>query len=535
MVFLGLIAITFAATAQIVKAHDKTTAELQESELCYRTLFNQLPHPAVLIDPELMRPTAFNDKTSELLGYSGEELRRAHISEFEVRKTSDGVGAQIEKMLMAGAEEFETLMQTKRGEILNVVVGVRRIELDHRPILHCIFRDITAIKQAEEEKTKLEEDLKRSQKLETIGTLTSGVAHEFNNILTPIMGYADMARRRVSSSNPISAMLGHIVQATRRATELVDQILLFSRKTEKNPKPLFIQTLVNEAVKLLRPTIPTTIEIQKQIDTSCDAVLVDASQIHQVIVNLCVNSWHAMEENNGTLTIELKQVEVNATVDESHPNLSLGQYVRLSVTDTGSGMDEATLERIFEPFFTTKAVNKGTGMGLSVVHGIVKDHDGEILVSSELGKGSSFHVYLPAVKLQHTANAEEPKPIEGGQESLLIVDVEKAIVSLVAEMLDELGYEIDVHSSSSEALEAFRQQPNDFDLVISDLTMPGMTGLELSLQLQEIRSGTPVMIMTGYGDKLTDDTQKRYYINKVIGKPVEIRDMASAIREVLDQ
>jgi len=398
-----------------------------------------------------------------------------------------------------------------------------------------VARDITERKRAEAEKAKLEEQLRRSQKLETIGTLAGGIAHDFNNILVPIMGYADMAISSLPPSEPLVDDLKQILTAATRAKELVEQILVFSRQLEMERKPLNLQLIVKEALKLLRPAIPTTVEIRQRIDNSCEKILADAAQMHQVIVNLCTNAYQAMGEKGGLLTIELKQVSVDAATAKFHPNLHEADYVRLTVSDTGVGMNKAILDRIFEPFFTTKAVNKGTGMGLAVVHGIVRSHHGDILVYSEPGKGTTFHVYLPIVKTEVTTDKKEAPAIPQGRESILVVDDEEVVINVMKKMLERIGYRVEVCSSSIEALKVFRQQPQQYDLVLSDLTMPNMTGLELSAQIQKIRPDLPILIMTGYGEEVTDSIQKQLGIYRVIGKPITLNELAVVIRKVLDK
>lgn len=395
--------------------------------------------------------------------------------------------------------------------------------------------DITERKHAEEEKNKLEEQLRRSQKLETIGTLAGGIAHDFNNILTPIMGYTEMAMLDLPSNGPLREDLEQILKGAIRAKDLVEQILLFSRKIEKERQPLSLHVIVKEALKLLRPSIPAMVEIRHRIDTACEKILADASQMHQVIVNLCTNAWQAMAAKGGVLTIELKQVEVDAATAKLHLNLHEAEYVRLSVIDTGSGMDDKTLDRIFEPFFSTKAVDKGTGMGLAVVHGIVRSHHGDILVYSEQGKGTTFQVYLPTAQAGGRAAEKKPGALARGRESILVADDDDTVAKVVQRMLKHLGYDVDVRNSGLEALKAVRQQPDKYDLVISDLTMPNLTGLELSEQLRKVRSELSIIIMTGYGDILTKTTQETYGIKNVIGKPVVMHELASAIRVVLDK
>ncbi len=408
--------------------------------------------------------------------------------------------------------------KTKNGRIFGVVV---------------VINDVTKNVQAEEEKEKLEVQLRRAQKLETIGTLAGGIAHDFNNILAPIMGFTELALLKVEDGAPIARDLNQILKGAHRAKELVEQILLFSKQSEKERRPIILQPLVDEALKLLRPSIPSTIEIRKNISASCGKVRADATQIHQVVVNLCTNASQAMPEG-GILTILLEQTFVDKAMARLHPNLIEGDYVRLSIKDTGSGMDEATLERIFEPFFTTKAVNKGTGLGLSVVHGIVRNHRGEILVYSEPGKGSVFHIYLPALDIEDEVVTPSSKIIPGGNESVMIVDDEPVIAEMVKTMLENFGYKADIFKTGVEAVEVFEQQPQKYDLLITDLTMPQMTGLDLADRLHEDNPELPVIIMTGFGDSLTTPTQKRYGIKQVIGKPVVVKELALAVRNVLD-
>lgn len=388
--------------------------------------------------------------------------------------------------------------------------------------------------QAEEEKARLEEQLRRSQKLETIGTLAGGIAHDFNNILAPILGYADMALLNLQPDNPMYDYLRQILKSAFRAKELVEQILLFAKQSEKERHPLALQPLINESLKLLRPTIPATIEIRHHIDPKCEKVLADPSQIHQAIVNLCTNAFHAMQISGGTLTINLNQITIDEASSLHHANLPVGKYARLSVIDTGHGMDKSTLNRIFEPFFTTKSVDKGTGLGLSVVHGIVQSHGGNVEVESELERGSKFHVYLPIAKDATLKNSTSTQSVVGGKESILIVDDDDAVATIVAKMLKTLGYVVEFRTSSEAALQAFRSEPNKYDLLISDLTMPDMTGLDLAQQVLQVQPGLPVMIMTGYGDNLTENTRKKFGIKQVLGKPIMMSDLASAVREILD-
>ena len=397
-----------------------------------------------------------------------------------------------------------------------------------------VVNDVTDSVHAEEENAKLEKQLRHAQKLETIGTLAGGIAHDFNNILAPILGFTELALLKAGNDEGLTRDLNQVLKGTRRAKELVEQILLFSKQSEKERKSIALQSLIREALKLLRPSIPTTIEIKQEINPSCPPVLADATQIHQVIVNLCTNAWQAME-NGGELTIKLDQVKVDNETAKLHPNLYPGFYAKLSVADTGIGMNEETIDRIFEPFFTTKSIDKGTGLGLSVVHGIVRNHHGDIFVYSEPGKGSIFHIYLPVVENEQQDRQDIEEELPGGTERVMIVDDEPAVAEMVKNMLENFGYQADIFKSGSEAVETFKRNPNNYDLVISDLTMPHLTGLDLADRLRKEQKNLPIIIMTGFGDTLTKPTLEHYGVGHVINKPISVKELLPAVRKVLDE
>ena len=456
----------------------------------------------------------FGDPTRGLRGYRNDDL---HVLE---QNTS--LHVPYDPIRLADGKEIilDTLkvpLHNQKNEIW-AVLGVGR--------------DETARRHAEEGKAKLEEHLRRSQRLETIGTLAGGIAHEFNNILTPIMGYADMAFNGTVATDPVREDINHILHAARRARDLVEQILIFSREIEKERKPVSLHLIIREALQLLRPVLPVNIDIQQHIDESGGQVLADASQMHQVIINLCINGFHAMEEKGGTLTVALKQVTVDSAMAKACPNLSEGAYACLTVRDTGTGMTETTRDRIFEPFFTTKGIGKGTGLGLSVVHGIVKSHQGEIVVQSEFGKGSEFQVYLP-IAPANIAAGEKVFEIEQGSETILLVDDDEQVVHVLSRMLERLGYRVNAFSSSLAALEAFRRQPGAYDLVISDVIMPAMTGLDLCEQLRGIHQAIPIIFMTGYGDNIPSAKQAQNAVQFIMVKPITLHELASTIRMAL--
>jgi PAS domain S-box-containing protein len=527
-------------TAKTIAAHigfaierKRVEEAMRESEERYRQLVENSPIGIYRTTPD-GRILASNPALVEMLGFSSfEELATCNL---EQTPNSSFSRRAFKELLEREGRIIGLEAEWRKSD--GTTIFVRENTLVVRDTAGTVVaydgtvEDITPRKQAEAEKAQLEEQLRRSQKLETIGTLAGGIAHDFNNILTPIMGYAEMALFKLKDTEPLYRDLQQVLKAARRAKDLVEQILLFAKQREKEQEPLYLQPLVQEALKLLRPSIPATIEISQRIDASCEKVRADATQIHQVIVNLCTNAWQAMEEKGGTLTIELKPVAIAAG---RHPNLTAGEYIRLSVIDSGTGMDKQTLDRIFDPFFTTKAVDKGTGLGLSVVHGIVHSHRGDIQVESEPGKGSVFHVYLPVYESIDQKTGTESKTISGGEESILVVDDDENVAVLIKAMLDSLGYKVEIYHGSLDALKVFRRQPEKYDLLLSDFTMPDMTGLDLAKQVQITRPGFPVMIMTGYGDSLNADTLRSYGIKQVVGKPLAMRELAAAVRSVLDK
>lgn len=396
-----------------------------------------------------------------------------------------------------------------------------------------ILFDVTDRMMALEDKQQLESRLRKTQRLETIGTLAGGIAHDFNNILTPILGYAEMGVLSLSKGESLHEYFSEIMQAAERAQNLVSQILTFSRANESTPSVISVQSMINEALKLLRPSIPSTISIELQMEASCRNILADPSQIHQVIVNLCTNAFQAMEESGGILTIDLHETLIKHDMLKAFPKLQAGHYVQLNVSDSGHGMTESIMERIFEPFYTTKSVNKGTGLGLSVVHGIITSYRGEITVESTLGKGTTFRVYLPVINEKATHETSDEAPT-GGTGKILIIDDEKAAIQMLSIMMTRLGFSVETECSPVRALSRFRQNPDHFDLVITDLTMPDMTGIELAKELHKTNNSLPVILMTGYGKDIELTIPlNNYGVHKILKKPVKLAQLAASVNELL--
>ncbi|MEW6291249.1 MAG: transporter substrate-binding domain-containing protein [Thermodesulfobacteriota bacterium] len=399
-----------------------------------------------------------------------------------------------------------------------------------------IWLDITESKVAVEERLRLAEQLQQAQKMESIGTLAGGIAHDFNNILTAIIGYAELVKQRLTRDSEIWIYQQQVIRAGMRARDLVQQILAFSRQAPQEYKPLKIHVFVKEALKLLRSTIPTTIEITQSINPDCGTVMADPTQIHQIVMNLCTNAYQAMRETGGVLAIGLHEVEVRDGDYLAGLRLAPGRYVMLDVSDTGPGIRPEIKNRIFEPYFTTKDKGEGTGMGLAVVHGIVQSHHGHISVYSEPGKGTTFHVYLPCVAVEpNMAEVEVVGPVPRGHERILMVDDEEEIIAVSRQILEELGYTVTAVTDSIEAWHIFQRHPQGYDLVITDMTMPGMTGAELAMKILGLRSGMQIMLCTGFSEQISEEKAKSLGIKAYITKPVLRNDFAMVIRRTLDE
>lgn len=397
-----------------------------------------------------------------------------------------------------------------------------------------VAEDITEQKRAEEALTKTERQFRQSSRMEAIGTLAGGIAHDFNNILTAIMGYTELALATVPKGSRTQRNLQEVLTAGHRAKHLVLQILTFSRQAGQGKKPTPIHMVVREALKLLRATIPSTIEIRQSLKTEA-TILADPTQFHQVIINVCTNAEYAMRETGGILKIALEDVEVTEDLARMISGLQVGPHVRLTVNDTGLGMTPEVLERMFDPFFTTKPIGEGSGLGMAVAHGIVTGHGGAIVVDSVLNKGTKIEVYLPTVPAPVRERVVEQGFIPVGKETILFVDDEETIVHLGKELLTQLGYTVDVYTSSVEALNVFREDPHRFDLVITDQTMPALTGEALSRELLRIRPDLPIILCTGFSHVISAEKAKALGIQAYLMKPLAIRDLVPIIRHVLDK
>jgi signal transduction histidine kinase/ActR/RegA family two-component response regulator len=389
-------------------------------------------------------------------------------------------------------------------------------------------------KHQEKARRKLEDQLRQAQKMEAIGTLAGGIAHDFNNILSSVIGYTELALGETEKGSRLADDLQEIYTAGNRAKDLVRQILTFARHSEEKIIPIQISTIVKEALKMLRSAIPATIAIKQEIQSK-SLVMANPTQIHQIFMNLCTNAAQAMEDDGGILTVRLYDEKIETDVREKTAGLKPGIYQKIEISDTGKGIAEKDLGSIFDPYFTTKAVGEGTGLGLSVVHGIVKSYGGSVSVKSAPGKGTVFSVYLPISKREVLSREEPLKALPRGTERILFVDDEAPVLQIGSRHLEELGYAVTIQNSSVAALELFKTDPDQFDLVITDMTMPNMTGDQFAIELMKIRADIPVILCTGYSKKVTADSASEIGIKAIAYKPIAKADFANTVRKVLDE
>ena len=386
---------------------------------------------------------------------------------------------------------------------------------------------------AQADRHSMERQLRQAQKMEAIGTLAGGIAHDFNNILSAMGGYTELAKMDIGNDDAVLEHLEAVSKAGNRAADLVRQILSFSRRQEQERKPMRLDAVVGEALELLRATIPTSIDFDIQL-SAAPTVLADGTQIHQIVMNLCTNAWHAMRDTQGRLVVRLEPFEVDADFADAHPSLRVGSYARLAVGDTGHGMDPETLSRVFEPFFTTKAPGSGTGLGLSVVHGIMQSHDGGITVYSQPGEGTTFHLYFPAHAGDGTGVTEVRTEIPRGQgQRVLFLDDEVVLAQMGRKMLERLGYVVTTVTDAADAVERFSAAPESFDCLVTDLTMPGLLGTEVADRVHRLRPDLPILLVTGYAATLTAAAVRPLGIRALALKPLNLETLGRSVHQIL--
>ena len=397
-----------------------------------------------------------------------------------------------------------------------------------------VNRDVTEKLRLDKEKSKLEEEYRQIQKVEALGTLTGGIAHDFNNILGIILGYTELSENAVSAENPSREFLKEVKKASLRGRDIVSQLLTFSREKGDKQAVIDIKPVIKEGLKMLRSTLPSSVEFQESFARELSRIKGDPTQMHQILVNLCTNAHHAMEEQGGAISIGLEDTRLEHKGFDYLPALSPGEFVRLTIADTGRGIPDKDRTRIFDPYFTTKDKDKGTGLGLSVVLGIVKSHGGGIKCESTPGRGTVFEILLPAVQAQpESTKAPEAAPLPGGSETILFVDDESMIANLNKERLERLGYRVTCLTDPLQALDQVREDPARFDLVITDMTMPKMTGDRLSLEIHNLRPELPVILSTGHSERISRESAREIGLAEYLEKPLDLQTLAVAVRKML--
>ncbi len=492
------------------------------------TAMEQIAESILITDPKGVLKYA-NSAFENVSGYSRAEAVGMHISQLRSPDNDKDVLAQAKVNLDKGKAWTGRLVSKKKtGQLYEVETTISPVKGQSGRLINFVVveRDVT-------NEVRMEERLRQAEKMEAVGKLAGGIAHDFNNILGAMMGYLHLAMDQLAEDAPVKQDLENVLKAGNRAKELIHQILTFGRQTEQQHHPLEVAPLVKEALKLLRASIPSTIDIRRNIDPTVGRIMGDPTQIHQVIINLCTNAFHAMSGGHGILDVSLtKDYLAEGAVELSSPEMQPGEYVRLSVSDTGHGMSPSVIERIFEPYFTTKETGHGTGMGLAVVHGIVTEHGGSIAVTSQPDQGSTFDVYFPVCASKTETGEMERTTVLDGSERILLIDDEQPLVEIGERVLSGSGYKVTVMTDASRALAAFSACPGDFDLVITDLTMPKMTGLELARKMSRIRPGIPIILCTGFSEDLSKEKVTEIGISHILMKPVTPRDLKAAVRKV---
>lgn len=513
------------------------TNALEEQEARFRQLVEHINEVFWVSAPDLSEIVYVSPHYETVWGRSCASLLE------DPRSLWDAVHPQDQERLLTHQLEGDGTGFQGEIRILRPDSSVRWVRMRTLPFRHSngeilslagVAEDITEQKRIEEALTKTERQFRQSSRMEAIGTLAGGIAHDFNNILTAILGYTELALATVSKGSRTQRNLQEVLTAGHRAKHLVLQILAFSRQAGQGKKPTPIHMVVREALKLLRASIPSTIEIHQFLKTEA-TILADPTQMHQVIINFCTNAEYAMRETGGILKVVVEEVDVTKHMARMISGIQAGPHVRLTVQDTGSGMTPEVLERMFDPFFTTKPIGEGSGMGMAVAHGIITGHGGALVVDSVVNKGTKIEVYLPTVPTPVPERLDDQGPIPTGKESILFVDDEETIARLGKELLTQLGYTVEVHTSSVEALNVFRLAPQRFDLAITDQTMPGLTGEALSRELLRIRPDLPIILCTGFSHIMSAEKAKALGIQGYLMKPLAIRDLVPIIRHVLDK
>jgi len=510
----------------------RATESLRESEQQFRMILDNIRTGIIIVDAESRNIVYANPTAVEMAGSSAGRIidSRCHNS---LCPNDEGLCPVLD--LDRDVDSSERILKTIDGREIPILKTTTRTIYNGKDSLLESFIDLTAQKKADAEKAALETQLRQAQKMEALGTLAGGIAHDFNNILSAVIGYAELGSLELEDpSHPLTDKLESILHAGNRAKDLVAQILTFSRMQEQILTPVRIAPVVKEALKLLEASLPADIQLKHQITTR-QQVLADPTQIHQIVMNLCTNAYHAMEKKGGVLAVSLAPIAKDDMARLPQVDLPPGSYLHLCVADTGTGISAAVLDRIFDPYFSTKNKNKGTGLGLAVVHGIVKSHSGAIAVESRLGKGTTFHVLLPTTEeTMHAEKGAKTNLPRGHGENILFIDDEQELVNIGCEMLTKLGYNATGVVGGLKGLETYLISPDDFDLVITDLSMPNLTGDRLARKIIDIRPDLPIILSTGFSERLDRKRLSALGVRKFIMKPLAMNILAESVHRILN-
>ncbi|WNM61329.1 response regulator [Candidatus Nitrospira neomarina] len=490
-----------------------------------------------VFDGETLRLILVNKGARENLGYSMEELRCLSLPNLLEEVSPGPLREQLEALRIGNQHrvQFISAHRRKDGTTYPVEMHLECSTFESSPVFVGIVLDITERQKAEEALNQAETQLRQAQKMEVMGVLAGGIAHDFNNILSAILVYADLSMHLVQKESRIYSNLQEVLAAGKRAKDLVRQVLAFSRQSEQGQRPIQLRPIIQEALSLLRASLPATIEVQQHYNTESDVILADPTQIHQVMMNLCTNAYHAMRKKGGILKIRLESIEVTSEVAASQLHQNPGAYVRITVADTGLGMASEVREQIFKPYFTTKEESGGTGLGLAIGHSIITKYGGVIRVESAPEQGTVFEIDLPHLDVPAAVETPSEDSIPGGSGHILFVDDEEVLAFLWKQALEDLGYTVEVRTSSVEALEVFRNAPDAFHAVITDMTMPHMTGEVLAREVLQIRPNIPIILCTSFDQSSESMKGQATGIKTCLRKPLLIRDLAIALHQVLGQ
>jgi PAS domain S-box-containing protein len=521
--------------SKIITRLKQTETSLTKSEQKLRNIIEHSNELYYLHDTD-HNVTYVSPQSRDFFGYTPDEMKVKWM-ELMTSNPINQAGFEItQKAIQTGEKQKPYILEGRRQDGKSILLEIEEspiIDENGKTVLIAgAARNITDRKRAEEEKEKLEAQLRQSQKMEAIGTMAGGIAHDFNNILSIILGNTELAIRDVPEWHPVKESLDEVRQACLRAKDVVRQLLSFCRKSEMQLRPIDISVILRESLKLIRSTLPSNIEIRQDFDGGIWTILGDPTQINQILINLSANGSDAIGSAGGILSVSLENVEIARQDPEL--NLEPGRYVKISISDTGVGISAEDMERIFDPYYTTKKVGRGTGMGLAVVHGIVETHNGRINVNSTPGKGTAFEIFFRSNDAAPVVEVPANNTLPHGGETILFVDDEKSIVKLNKARLERLGYQVIGTADPLKAIDLFRHKSIQFDLVITDMTMPNMMGDELAAEMMKIRPDIPIILCTGFSGRISEEQALEKGIRAFVMKPLELKDLAETIRNVLD-